>query len=59
MKPKLNWLFKLVCSKYRGKLRIEVPTINTVCVLMEYFIRNYTLIIRLLDTIINQQKINF
>ena len=38
---------------------IETSNINTVCVLMEYFIRNYTLIIRLLDTIINQQKINF
>ena len=38
---------------------IETSNINTICVLKEYLIQTYTLIIKTLDTIIDQQKINF
>ena len=38
---------------------IETSNINTVYVLKEYFIHHYTLIMKTLDTIIDQQKINF
>ena len=40
-------------------MSIETSNINTVCVLKEYFIHHYTLIMKTLDTIIDQQKINF
>lgn len=36
---------------------IETSNINTVCVLKEYFIHHYTLIMKTLDTIIDQQKL--
>ena len=48
-----------VSSKYIRKMCIETSNINTVCVLKEYFIHHYTLIMKTLDTIIDQQKINF
>lgn len=48
MKPKLNWLFKLVCSKYMKDTCTGKSEIKNVGVLKEYFTPYFILIIRIL-----------
>lgn len=48
MKPKLNWLFKLVCSKYMKDTYIEKSEIKNVGVPKEYFTLYFILIINIL-----------
>ncbi len=48
MKPKLNWLFKLVCSKYMKDTYIGKSKIKNVGVPKEYFTLCFILIIRIL-----------
>lgn len=48
MKPKLNWLFKLVCSKYMKDTYIGKSEIKNVGVPKEYFTLYFILIISIL-----------
>lgn len=55
MKPKLNWLFKLVCSKYMKDTCTGKSEIKNVCVQNEYFTSYFILIISILVSKFNQK----
>lgn len=57
MKPKLNCLFILVCSKHMEGICISKPTIKNVRIPMAYFTQRYPLIVSRIQS--KQDKLIF
>ncbi len=55
MKPKLNCLFKLVCSKYVEDTCPKEFKVKNVCVLKGYFTLYFMMIISTLELKLNQE----
>ncbi len=55
MKPKLNCLFKLVCSKYVENTCSKEFKVKNVCVLKGYFTLYFMMIISTLESKLNQE----